>query len=103
VIGRCGDIDGVWIAPVTAQVMITLRGLAMVLFLARRWVALQFGDKLGSKGEALFSDQSSETSDQKADATTTSCASWSLVSDDWSLKAPSLLVLSHGRDILRRQ
>src|SRR6185312_8251099 len=24
VTGRCGDIDGVWIAPVTAQVMITL-------------------------------------------------------------------------------
>ena len=24
VIGRCGDIDGVWIAPVTAQVMMTL-------------------------------------------------------------------------------
>ena len=25
VIGRCGDIDGVWIEPVTAQVMMTLR------------------------------------------------------------------------------
>src|ERR1700722_1529635 len=24
VTGRCGDIDGVWIAPVTAQVMMTL-------------------------------------------------------------------------------
>ena len=24
VIGRCGDIEGVWIAPVTAQVMMTL-------------------------------------------------------------------------------
>src|SRR5262245_1770368 len=24
VIGRCGDIDGVWIEPVTAQVMMTL-------------------------------------------------------------------------------
>jgi hypothetical protein len=23
VTGRCGDIDGVWIAPVTAQVMMT--------------------------------------------------------------------------------
>ena len=29
VIGRCGDIDGVWIEPVTAQVMMTLRALAM--------------------------------------------------------------------------
>src|SRR5688572_886560 len=27
VIGRCGDIVGVWIAPVTAQVMMTLRRL----------------------------------------------------------------------------
>jgi hypothetical protein len=25
VTGRCGDIDGVWIDPVTAQVMIILR------------------------------------------------------------------------------
>ena len=25
VTGRCGDIDGVWIEPVTAQVMMTLR------------------------------------------------------------------------------
>jgi hypothetical protein len=24
VTGKCGDIDGVWIAPVTAQVMMTL-------------------------------------------------------------------------------
>ena len=29
VIGKCGDIDGVWIEPVTAQVMMTLRPLAM--------------------------------------------------------------------------
>src|SRR4026209_2652928 len=29
VIGRLGDIDGVWIDPVTAQVMMTLRDLAM--------------------------------------------------------------------------
>ncbi len=29
VIGRCGDIDGVWIEPVTAQVMMTLRAFAM--------------------------------------------------------------------------
>ena len=28
-IGRCGDIEGVWIAPVTAQVMMTLRCAAM--------------------------------------------------------------------------
>ncbi len=35
VIGRCGDIDGVWIAPVTAQVMMTLRPLAMVSSLVR--------------------------------------------------------------------
>jgi hypothetical protein len=27
--GRCGDIDGVWIEPVTAQVMMTFRDLAM--------------------------------------------------------------------------
>ena len=26
VIGICGDIEGVWIEPVTAQVMMTLRG-----------------------------------------------------------------------------
>ncbi|HZN22621.1 MAG TPA: hypothetical protein VFB75_00230, partial [Burkholderiales bacterium] len=26
---RCGDIDGVWIEPVTAQVMMTLRVSAM--------------------------------------------------------------------------
>src|SRR5436305_3581092 len=31
VTGRCGDIEGVWIEPVTAQVMMTLRVLAMVL------------------------------------------------------------------------
>jgi hypothetical protein len=30
VIGKCGDIDGVWIEPVTAQVMMTLFGLATV-------------------------------------------------------------------------
>ena len=36
VIGRCGDIDGVWIEPVTAQVMMTLRLLAMGRFLCRR-------------------------------------------------------------------
>src|SRR5579885_1330478 len=29
VIGRYGVIDGVWIEPVTAQVMMTLRGAAM--------------------------------------------------------------------------
>src|SRR6202051_3759668 len=34
VIGRYGDIEGVWIAPVTAHVMITLRGFAM-RFLSR--------------------------------------------------------------------
>ena len=31
VTGRCGDIEGVWIAPVTAQVMMTLRVSAMLL------------------------------------------------------------------------
>ena len=30
VIGRCGDIDGVWIEPVIAQVMMTLRGADMM-------------------------------------------------------------------------
>src|SRR5690349_23760414 len=30
VTGRCGDIDGVWIEPVTAQVMMTLFFLAIV-------------------------------------------------------------------------
>ena len=29
VTGRCGDIDGVWIEPVTAQVMMTLLLLAL--------------------------------------------------------------------------
>jgi hypothetical protein len=31
VIGRKGDIEGVWIEPVIAQVMITLLGVAMFL------------------------------------------------------------------------
>src|SRR5215218_4589133 len=31
VIGRCGDIEGVWIAPVTAQVIITLRDWGRLL------------------------------------------------------------------------
>ena len=30
VTGRCGDIEGVWMAPVTAQVMMTLRLSAIV-------------------------------------------------------------------------
>ena len=29
VTGRCGDIEGVWIAPVSAQLMMTLRRAAM--------------------------------------------------------------------------
>ncbi len=29
VTGICGDIEGVWIEPVTAQVMMTLRDFAM--------------------------------------------------------------------------
>jgi hypothetical protein len=29
VIGKCGDMVGVWIAPVTAQVMMTFRDFAM--------------------------------------------------------------------------
>jgi hypothetical protein len=29
VTGRCGDIEGVWIEPVTAQVIMTLRDFAM--------------------------------------------------------------------------
>jgi hypothetical protein len=29
--GKCGDIDGVWMAPVTAQVMITGRFLDMTI------------------------------------------------------------------------
>jgi hypothetical protein len=29
VTGKCGDIDGVWIEPVTAQVMMTFRDFAM--------------------------------------------------------------------------
>ena len=41
VIGRCGDIDGVWIEPVTAQVMMTLRLLAMARFLLRWCVAMR--------------------------------------------------------------
>src|ERR1051325_3560182 len=35
VIGKCGDIDGVWIEPVTAQVMMTLLALATVHSLPR--------------------------------------------------------------------
>src|SRR5262245_54126939 len=31
VIGRCGDIDGVWIEPVTAQVMMTLPCAAAIV------------------------------------------------------------------------
>ena len=31
VTGRCGDMLGVWIEPVTAQVMMTLFGLGMAL------------------------------------------------------------------------
>ena len=42
VIGRCGDIDGVWIEPVTAQVMMTLRALAMVRFLDARFLPLSY-------------------------------------------------------------
>src|SRR4051794_21908272 len=41
VIGRAGDIEGVWIAPVTAQVMMTLR-------LMRCFLVLEGG--LGSGG-----------------------------------------------------
>jgi hypothetical protein len=29
VTGRCGDMEGVWIEPVTAQVMMTLRFVAI--------------------------------------------------------------------------
>jgi len=29
VTGRCGDIEGVWIEPVTAQVIMTLRDFPM--------------------------------------------------------------------------
>src|SRR3954451_510860 len=35
VTGRCGDIDGVWIAPVTAQVMMTFGGFMSVRPLLR--------------------------------------------------------------------
>ena len=31
VTGKCGDIDGVWIEPVMAQVMMTLFGFATFL------------------------------------------------------------------------
>src|SRR5262245_55366489 len=36
VTGRCGDIDGVWIEPVTAQVIMTLRDFAMTFHPMRR-------------------------------------------------------------------
>src|SRR6478735_9470677 len=36
VTGKCGDIDGVWIEPVMAQVMMTLFGFAMFLPSSRR-------------------------------------------------------------------
>src|ERR1700730_9254996 len=40
VIGRYGDIDGVWMAPVTAQVMITLRCALIVILLHRNLVRM---------------------------------------------------------------
>src|SRR5215216_5801072 len=36
VIGRYGDIDGVWIAPVTAQVMMTFRAMGALRAVSRR-------------------------------------------------------------------
>src|SRR5882672_1131329 len=47
VTGRCGDIDGVWIEPVTAQVMMTLFDLAMIGFLSG---ASCFGEHLSGLG-----------------------------------------------------
>ena len=40
VTGRCGDIDGVWIEPVTAQVMITFRALMRTFLpLSNAWAS----------------------------------------------------------------
>jgi hypothetical protein len=38
VTGRCGDIEGVWIDPVTAQEMMTLRDMRF-LFCKRKMIA----------------------------------------------------------------
>src|SRR6185295_4491531 len=44
VIGICGDIDGVWIEPVTAQVMMTLRDLAIGRLLGGRWLCVRLSE-----------------------------------------------------------
>src|SRR5262249_56736330 len=51
VIGRCGDIEGVWIEPVTAQVMMTLRALAMDASLCK-WIGPKFkqNERAGKRG-----------------------------------------------------
>src|SRR5215831_11172865 len=51
VIGRCGDIDGVWIEPVTAQVMMTLRALAMDASRGK-WIGPKFkqNERAGKRG-----------------------------------------------------
>ena len=41
VTGRCGDMDGVWIAPVTAQVMTTLPACVLDVLIS----VLSFGSK----------------------------------------------------------
>src|SRR5215207_1156317 len=48
VIGRCGDIVGVWIAPVTAQVMMTLR-FAMSVSLLVAYNSARAGDPTRSR------------------------------------------------------
>src|SRR4030095_7390564 len=49
VTGKCGDIDGVWIEPVIAQVMMTLRVWAMVVLpLAPEQLSQGLAHRIGS-------------------------------------------------------
>jgi hypothetical protein len=57
VIGRCGDIDGVWIEPVTAQVMITLRDLAMAFPFVRDLYSKPFCVRLWATSAASRSSR----------------------------------------------
>src|SRR5215218_1044807 len=49
VIGICGDIEGVWIAPVTAQVITTLRLLATVQSPCRKEIDALLFDAFSSR------------------------------------------------------
>src|SRR5215510_5819415 len=60
VIGRCGDIEGVWIEPVTAQVMMTLRPLAMGVS------SMSFGHCAAGVGRHNAGDAKPHFTDEKA-------------------------------------